>query len=342
MSLGVAYGPDLIDDLVQGAAKIGRQVLRDATGWPPNDSAIKLHVSPTPPAGRMMDLTQLNQDFADFTSHLAAWATAALPNIFSAILILVIGWWLSAVAARAISRLVEAQPYVDATLQGVLKRIVRWGLLLIVFVAALSQLGVATTSMLAALGAIGLAVGLALQGTLANIASGIMLLWLRPFRVGDYIEAGSAAGTVNDVGLFASHITTFEGVSLFVPNSELWGTKIVNYTRSSPRMVRFTFGIAYEDDIAKARNVLLKLVREDARVLGEPAPGVFVDALGDNAVALELRAWTEGPNWVQLRFDLIEAGKLALDAAAISIPFPQRDIHIKDGSIVASPADAPS
>ncbi len=261
---------------------------------------------------------------------MSAWATAALPNIFSAILILGIGWWLSGVAARAIAHLVETQPYVDPTLRGVLKRITRWGLLILVFVAALNQLGVASTSMLAALGAIGLALGLALQGTLSNIAAGIMILWLRPFRVGDYIEAGAAAGTVDDVGLFASHMTTFEGVSLFIPNADLWGTKIINYTRSSPRMVRETFGIAYEDDIARARKALLEMVRANKKVLGDPEPAVYVNELGDNAVALELRAWTLGPDWVQTRFAVIEGGKLALDAAGISIPFPQRDVHIKD------------
>jgi small conductance mechanosensitive channel len=279
-----------------------------------------------------MDLTRLNQDLGAFTTQLAGWAGVALPNLVAAILILGIGWWLSAVATRAIGHVVETQPYVDPTLKGVLKTIVRWGLLVLVFVAALSQLGVATTSMLAALGAIGLAVGLALQGTLANLAAGIMILWLRPFRVGDFIEAGNAAGTVTGVGLFASHLTTFEGLDLFVPNSALWDTKIVNYTRSSPRMVRLTFGIGYEDDIAKARKVLLEVARGDKRVLAEPEPGVFVAALGDNAVALELRAWTAGPEWVATRFDLIEHGKQALDAAGISIPFPQRDIHIKDGS----------
>ena len=182
-----------------------------------------------------MDVTELNKDFADFATHVAAWATAALPNIFSAILILGIGWWLSGVAARAIAHVVETRPYVDPTLKGVLTRLVRWGLIVITVVAALSQLGVATTSMLAALGAIGLAVGLALQGTLANIAAGIMLLWLRPFRVGDYIEAGSAAGTVKDVGLFASHMTTFEGVSLFVPNSSC-GAPRSSTTRDPPRV----------------------------------------------------------------------------------------------------------
>ncbi|HEX9882191.1 MAG TPA: mechanosensitive ion channel family protein [Hyphomicrobium sp.] len=287
-----------------------------------------------------MDVTELNKDFADFLSHMSAWAVSVLPNVVGALLILGIGWWLSGVAARAIAHVVETQPYVDPTLKGVLKRIVRWGLLVLVTVAALNQLGVATTSMLAALGAIGLAIGLALQGTLANIAAGIMILWLRPFRVGDYIEAGSAAGSVKDVGLFASHMTTFEGVSLFVPNADLWGTKIINYTRSSPRMVRETFGIAYEDDIEQARKVLLKTARGHEKVLGEPEPVINVSALGDNAVALELRAWTLGPDWVQTRFDLIEGGKLALDAAGISIPFPQRDIHIKESLITEPPKEA--
>jgi small conductance mechanosensitive channel len=287
-----------------------------------------------------MDVTELNKDFADFLSQMSAWAVSVLPNVVGALLILGIGWWLSGVAARAIAHVVETQPYVDPTLKGVLKRIVRWGLLVLVIVAALNQLGVASTSMLAALGAIGLAIGLALQGTLANIAAGIMILWLRPFRVGDYIEAGSAAGSVKDVGLFASHMTTFEGVSLFVPNADLWGTKIINYTRSSPRMVRETFAIAYEDDVEQARKVLLKTARGHEKVLGEPEPVINVSALGDNAVALELRAWTLGPDWVQTRFDLIEGGKLALDAAGISIPFPQRDIHIKESLITEPPKEA--
>lgn len=285
-----------------------------------------------------MDISQLNQDFATFSNRLAEWAATALPNVVGAILILGIGWWLSGVAARAVAHLVEAQPYVDPTLRGVLKRLVRWGLLVLVVVAALGQLGVATTSMLAALGAIGLAIGLALQGTLANIAAGVMILWLRPFRVGDYIEAGSAAGTIDDVGLFVTHMTTFEGVALFVPNAELWGTKVINYTRSDPRMVRLTFGIGYDDDIAKARKVLLDVLANDDRVLDDPAPGVFVSDLGDSAVGLEMRAWTQGSNWVPLRFAVIEQGKLALDAAGISIPFPQRDIHIKDGLIQDAPA----
>ena len=281
-----------------------------------------------------MDITQIDKDISAFTTALMEWAATALPNVIGAILILVLGWWLSNMAARALARVMDKQPYVDATLRSVLKQLARWALLVLVFVAALSQLGVATTSMFAALGAIGLAIGLALQGTLSNIASGIMLLWLRPFRIGEFIDANGTAGTVNEVGLFASKMTTFEGVSLFVPNSEIWGTKIINYTRSDPRMVREVFGIAYEDDIATARKAILDVVGAHEKVLDEPAAVVNVSALGDNAVALELRAWTAGPDWVQTRFDIIEQGKLALDAAGISIPFPQRDIHIKDGTII--------
>lgn len=277
-----------------------------------------------------MDLARLSKDLGAIADQAAAWAALTLPSLLAALVLLGLGWWLSGVAARAIAHVIDTQPYVDPTLKGVLTRLVRWGLIAITAVAALSQLGVATTSMLAALGAIGLAIGLALQGTLANIAAGIMLLWLRPFRVGDYIEAGDAAGTVTEVGLFASLLETFEGVRLFVPNARLWDTKITNHTRSSPRMLRLSFAIAYEDAIGTARKALLAVVQGDERVLADPAPGVFVDQLGDNAVVLELRAWTDGADWVAVRFDVIERGKLALEAAGITIPFPQRDLHVKD------------
>lgn len=277
-----------------------------------------------------MDFSKLNQDISTFTDGLAVWAAAALPNLIGALLILAIGWWLSGVAARSIGGLVERQPYVDPTLHGVLKRLVRWGLLVVVIIAALGQLGVATTSMLAALGAIGLAIGLALQGTLSNIAAGVMILWLRPFRVNEYIDAAGVSGTVNEVGLFATNMTTFEGVSLFVPNSDLWGSRVINYSRSNPRMVRETFGIAYEDDISKARKALLAMIADNEHVLSDPEPVIHVSSLGDNSVGLEMRAWTAGPDYVQTRFELLEAGKLALDAAGVTIPFPQADIHIKE------------
>jgi small conductance mechanosensitive channel len=286
-----------------------------------------------------MDLARLNQDLAALANEVLAWLAGAAPNIIAALVLLGAGWWVAGLAARAISHVIDTQPYVDPTLKGVLTRLARWGLIVITVVAVLSQLGVSTTSLLAALGAIGLAVGLALQGTLANIAAGIMILWLRPFRVGDDIAAGDVSGTVTEVGLFASTLKSFEGVFLFVPNSDLWDKRIANYTRSSPRMVRLTFSIAYGDDIARARRALLEVAEGDARVLAEPAPGVWVNQLGDSSVALELHAWTGGSDWAGVRFDVIERGKLALQAAGITIPFPQRDVHVKDMPQGANPPE---
>ncbi len=285
-----------------------------------------------------MEIDKLNQDFNVFAQQLAAWAANALPNLLAAIVLVVLGLWLSSVAAHAIGRVVDAHPSVDPTLKGVLTRLARWGVIAVTGIAALSQLGIQTTSLLAALGAIGLAVGLALQGTLSNIAAGIMLLWLRPFRTGDYVSVGDAAGTVKDVGLFASTFETFEGVYLFVPNGEVWNKMVTNFTRSTPRMVRVTFGIAYEDDIAKARDVLIKAAKSDDRMLDDPEPSVFVSELGDNSVGMELRAWTRGPDWVSTRFDILERGKTMLEAAGISIPFPQRDLYIKSMPDTTAPA----
>ena len=199
-------------------------------------------------------------------------------------------------------------------------------------VAVLGQLGIQTTSILAALGAAGLAIGLAMQGTLSNIAAGLMLLWLRPFRVGDYIDTGSVAGTVQEVGLFATEMHSLDGIFQFVPNSELWNKRIINYSRLPTRLVDLTFRVAYEDDLARGQQVLLALAGDDDRVNSDPAPAVFVDKLGDSAVELRLRVWGSTSNYWPLRWALTERGKAALEAAGLSIPFPQRDLHIKGGS----------
>ena len=157
-----------------------------------------------------------------------------------------------------------------------------------------------------------------------------MLLWLRPFRVGDYIDTGSVAGTVKELGLFATEMHSWDGIYQFVPNSELWNKRIVNYSRLSTRLVDLAFGVAYEDDLAKGQEVLLKLAGEDSRVMADPAPQTFVDELGDSAVVLRLRVWGANGDYWTLRRALTERGKLALEAAGLSIPFPQRDLHVKD------------
>jgi small conductance mechanosensitive channel len=199
----------------------------------------------------------------------------------------------------------------------------------LVVVAALSQLGIQTTSVLAALGAIGLAIGLALQGTLSNIAAGIMLLWLRPFKVGDYIEADGVAGTLKEVGIFACHIDTWDGIFQFVPNSELWNKRLTNYSRLPTRLVDLRFGIAYDNSIARGRDVLMTVAASDGRVHQDPAPNVFVADLGESAVVLGLRVWTDTSEYWPVRRALTEQGKIELEKAGLTIPFPQLDVRYR-------------
>jgi small conductance mechanosensitive channel len=279
-----------------------------------------------------MNATELSGELGTFASALAAWAAAALPQLVSAIVVLIFGWWLAGRAEHGIYHLVDRQPRIDSTLRGVVGALVRYGILVVVLVAVLGQLGIQTTSILAALGAAGLAIGLAMQGTLANIAAGLMLLWLRPFRIGDYIDTGAAAGTVREVGLFATELHTWDGVYLFVPNSELWNKKIVNFTRLPTRMVDLKFGVSYGDDLVKGQEALLAAASADQRTQAEPAPMVFVDELGDSAVVLRLRCWAANADYWPLRRALTERGKAALEAAGLSIPFPQRDVHLNSNT----------
>ncbi len=270
-------------------------------------------------------------------------ALGIAPNVLAVIALLVGGWWLSKWAKNAVARWVESNPEMDQTLKGVLSKGVGYLIFIVLFIAALSQLGIQTTSILAALGAAGLAIGLALQGTLSNIAAGIMLLWLRPFGVGDIIDSGSAAGRVEEIGLFATRLRSPDGIYAFVPNSELWNKKIDNFSRNPTRRVRLQVGIGYEDDIEVARNVFKKLVASDDRVLAEPAPAVIVSDLGDNSVVVELRVWTDPGSYWDVLFDFRERAKIELENAGVSIPFPQRTLHVESlPADVALPTKASS
>jgi small conductance mechanosensitive channel len=279
-----------------------------------------------------MDLAvaQVSGEIGTFLSALTTWASVAVPHFVGALVLLVVGWWIAGRAQRATAGLLNRQSRIDAMLSGVIASIVRYSILVVVVVAVLAQLGIQTTSILAALGAAGLAIGLAMQGTLSNIAAGMMLLWLRPFRVGDYIDTGAVAGTVKDLGLFASELHSWDGIYQFVPNSELWNKRIVNYSRLSTRLIDLAFGVSYEDDLAKGQEALRKLAGEDSRIMTDPAPQTFVDELGDSAVVLRLRVWAANSDYWTLRRALTERGKVALEAAGLSIPFPQRDLHLKN------------
>lgn len=284
------------------------------------------------------NVEQLGNEISVFMTQLTAWAAVAVPSFIGALLLLIAGWWLAGYVERGIRKLFSTQSRIDPTLCGVIASLARYTILILVIVAVLGQLGIQTTSIIAALGAAGLAIGLAMQGTLSNIAAGMMLLWLRPFRVGDYIDTGAVAGTVKDVGLFASELHSWDGVYLFVPNSELWNKRIVNYSRLPTRLVDLKFGVAYGDDLKKGQEVLLKLAADNAMVLKLPAePQIFVDELGDNAVVLRLRCWAANVDYWTVRRALTEQGKLALEAAGLTIPFPQRELHLVNAGNGAPP-----
>ena len=249
-------------------------------------------------------------------------------DLLAGIATLVFGWWLAGRAKKLMLAGLDRVPAIDETLKPFFASIVRYAIIAITLVAVLARLGIQTTSIIAVLGAAGLAIGLALQGTLQNIAAGIMLLILRPFKVGDYIDAGGTAGTVDEIGLFTTDMTTFDGIYLSVPNSALWNTSILNYTRLPTRRLDIPVGIAYEDDAEKAMALLLEKLRADSRVLSDPEPQVMVIALGESSVDLNLRCWSAREDFWALKFDLNKNCKLWLDAAGISIPFPQRDVHL--------------
>ncbi len=249
-------------------------------------------------------------------------------DVLGALAILIVGSMVAGWARRSVLRVLNRAPRDDETLKSVIASIVRYGILVFVLIAVLAQFGVQTTSIITLLAAGGLALGLALQGTLQNIAAGIMLLFLRPFRVGDYIDAEGLAGTVNEIGLFTTHMRTYNGIYLEVPNGQIWNRSILNYSRVEARRLDIVVGISYGDDIDKAQGALLELMTSDSRVNAEPEPQVMVKELADSSVNLNLRCWTAPGNYWNLLFDLNKAAKQSLDAEGITILFPQRDVHL--------------
>ncbi len=260
-------------------------------------------------------------------------------DLIGAILILVVGWivagWIQKAAFKGLSRL----PRADATVTRALSGVTRYLVLIMVVIAVLAQFGVETASILAVLGTAGLAIGLALQGTLSNIAAGFMLLMLRPFKIGDYVDAEGVSGTVESIGLFTTEFTTYDGIFLVVPNSQIWTRSILNYSRLPTRRMEVPIGIAYDDDIEKATAVLMELLEGDERVLKDPAPQVLVKELADSSVNLGLRCWANTDDFWGLKFELNKLAKDRVEAAGCSIPFPQRDVHMI-GQEPSAPATA--
>lgn len=261
-------------------------------------------------------------------SQIGALAVTYSLSFLGAIIILIVGYlFANAIGRWTYSGLKRARSF-DETLCKFFSKVARYAVLILVGVTVLAQFGVQTTSIIAALGAAGLAIGLALQGTLQNIAAGIMLLVLKPFRVGEYVDAGGIAGTIEEIGLFATEMTRYDGLYILAPNSQLWGAAVINYSRNATRRNDITIRITYDDDIVLARSTLMNLAVTDERVLKSPEPATFVAALAESAVDITLRYWTTTADWWQTNLDLTEAGKLAFDENGISIPLPQRDVHL--------------
>ncbi len=252
-------------------------------------------------------------------------------DIVGAIVLLIVGWTIAGWIRRMVRRGLEKLPALDETLKPFIATLVWYVIIVFVLVAVLNQFGVQTTSLIAVLGAAGLAIGLALQGTLANVASGVMLLFLRPFNVGDYVDAGGIAGTAIEIGLFNTEIKTKDGLCLIVPNKIIWDSPITNFSRNPTRRFDIAVGIGYDDDADGAIKLLMGLMQSDTRVLDDPEPLVMVTGLGDNAVLLNLRGWTSSDDYWVTAWDLNGVIKAELQKAGFSIPFPQRDIHIISG-----------
>jgi small conductance mechanosensitive channel len=250
-------------------------------------------------------------------------------KLLGALAVFLIGRIVAGWARRALRRALDRSE-LDATLVPFMTGLLYYALMAFVIIAALGMVGVQTTSVIAVLGAAGLAVGLALQGTLGNFASGVMLLVFRPFRVGDFIEAAGTAGAVQEINIFTTRLNTPDNVGIVIPNSAVWGTTIKNYAANDTRRIDLVAGISYDDDIAVAMRTLQAILDADQRVLKDPAPTIAVSELGDSSVNLVVRPWCRAADYWDLRFHLMRTMKEELERAGCSIPFPQRDVHVHE------------
>ncbi|GAB5379208.1 MAG: small-conductance mechanosensitive channel MscS [Aliiglaciecola sp.] len=248
-------------------------------------------------------------------------------NILFAILIYVIGKIVVGILIGVFGKVMARSKY-DDMLVDFLKSILTAILMLFVIIASLNELGVNTTSLVAILGAAGLAIGLSLQGSLQNFAAGVMLLVFRPFARGDFVEAGGTAGVVKDITIFTTLMTTPDNKEIIVPNGAIYGGNIVNFSAKETRRVDMVVGIAYDADLKKAKEILLEMVAADERILKDPAPTVAVSELADSSVNFVVRPWVKSADFWAVKFDFTEAVKLRFDQEGIGIPFPQMDVHV--------------
>ncbi|EAR60687.1 mechanosensitive ion channel family protein [Neptuniibacter caesariensis] len=270
-------------------------------------------------------------DSLDLNQHLpavVAWAT----NILLAIIILIIGFWFAGKVSKFVIAIGAKNKHLDDTLFRFLGSIVRYLILAFVFIAVLNRFGVETTSIVALLGAAGLAVGLALQGTMTNLAAGVMLLIFRPYKVGDFIDAAGCFGNVTEIDLFTTVLETFDHQQIIVPNSQIWGEKIVNHSHYQIRGVDMHFGIAYDENIDAARAVIEEVIAKHPHILDTPAPFIEVETLNDSSVDFLVRPFCKGEHYFDILYSVPEQVKKALDENNIEIPFPHRKVILVNES----------
>jgi len=248
-------------------------------------------------------------------------------KVLLGLLIFVVGKWVARLLVNGMKRMM-GRAKVDATLVGFVGNIAYAVFMVVVVLAALNQLGIQTTSFIAILGAAGLAVGLALQGSLANFAAGVMMIVFHPFKVGDFIEAAGTAGVVEEINIFTTRLRTGDNKTMFIPNGNIMGGNIVNFSAKPTRRIDMVFGIGYGEDLKKAKEVLADILAHDERVLADPAPLIAVAELADSSVNFAVRPWVNTSDYWGVFFDTHEQVKLRFDAEGISIPFPQTDVHL--------------
>lgn len=285
-------------------------------------------------AGPAIDAKDVLTDPGKVASEAGKWvqmltdmAIAYAPSLLLALLTLIGGWLLTKLIVGVIRRAMR-RGKLDDTLTGFVCSMAYMALMTLVIISTIGKLGVQTTSFVAVIGAAGLAVGFALQGSLGNFAAGVMLIIFRPFNVGDYIEAAGTTGVVEDLAVFATTLRTPDNKTITVPNGNITSGNITNYSRKPTRRVDMVFGISYEDDIPKAKEVLRKIIASDQRVLADPEPQIVVAELADSSVNIAVRPWVNSADYWGVFFDTTEKAKMEFDRERISIPYPQRDVHV--------------
>lgn len=263
-----------------------------------------------------LDLAQLTQQYVIDNG----------PNVLLALATLVVGWWVVRILTGVLRRVLEKK--LDTALASFLTSIAHALLLTLVVLSALDRVGVPTTSFIAVIGAAGLAIGFALQGSLSNFAAGVMLVFFRPFKAGDLVEVGGILGVVEEIQIFATMLVSLDNKKIVVPNNSITSNNIINYSGKTTRRVDMVFGISYGDDIKRAKEIMQGVLEKNPHVLKDPAYNVAVSELGDSSVNFVVRPWCKTEDYWSCYFSVTEEVKLALEAGGITIPFPQRDVHM--------------